>query len=615
MAIFWISPTGSGTHNGWSAANAGTIYNLPGFIKAAGPGGEVRLIADKGAYKMTSEIAITAGGAAGAPVTIHGTDSSGHALAAQLVGTRPTGWKPGLAEGNDLFRLVGGANHLKFTDLAVKNIGNGAFRIGADISDIVIQRVSATNVSRFIEDYASGPATSASVSGLTVQDVTVNGYSKNAIRLQYNSHNVVLQNIVGDSQKQDGGLILAGVSMAGTAHDILLNHVTMKNNYGHGASTDYWNGDGFAAEGNTYNLTFQDTVASGNTDAGYDLKSNNTKLIRATATDNGKNFRLWGDTVTVTDSVSTNPKYFGGAAKTAHFWAANGADVTLDNFRYSDTTGTTEVFDLSSGANALKLVDMAMPAVARIHFGNNSVIKLPTGLVVSGTAGNDSLAGGTGNDMLIGGKGNDTYIVNATGDKPVEQGTEGTDLVKATLGSYTLADHVENLSYAGSGNFSGVGNNLNNVITGGLGNDRLDGMMGNDTLTGGQGADTYVYGSGGKQDTIYNSDSGAPDKLVFKSGITETELWFGKTGNDLLVTLRGTGNTDSVRLKNWYSDPASHLSQFQLSDGSVLEASHVQQIVQAMASFTTSAGGPTNLTGAQEQTVDTVIAANWHATT
>jgi Ca2+-binding RTX toxin-like protein len=389
----------------------------------------------------------------------------------------------------------------------------------------------------------------------------------------------------------------------------------MKNNYGHGGTGDYWNGDGFVAEADTYNLTFQDTLASGNTDTGYDLKSDNTKLIRATGIDNGKNFRLWGDNVVVTDSVSTNPRHFGGIGKTSHLWAANGADVTLDNFRYSDTTGTTEVFDLSDGANTLNLVDMAMPAVARIHFGNNSMIKLPTGLVVNGTAGNDSLAGGTGNDMLIGGKGNDTYVVNATGDKPVEQGTEGTDLVKATLGSYTLADHVENLSYAGSGNFNGVGNNLNNAITGGAGNDRLDGMMGNDTLTGGQGADTYVYGSGSKQDTIYNSDSGAPDKLVFKSGITETELWFGKTGNDLLVTLRGTGNTDSVRLKNWYSDSASHLSQFQLSDGSVLEASHVQQIVQAMASFTTSAGGPVSLTGTQEQTVDTVIAANWHPAT
>jgi serralysin len=614
MRIFYISPTGSGSHSGSSAANAGTIYDLPKFVAAAGAGDEVRLLADKGAYKVTRQITIAAGGASGSPVTIRGATSDGTAMAATIVGTRATDWKPGLSEGVELFRLLDGADHLKFADLAVKNVGNGAFRIGADIADLNIKRVSATNVGRFIENYVSGGYASASVNGLVVEDVTIAGYSRNAIHLKYNSRNITLRNVVGDSQKQNGGLIVAGVFLEGTVHDVLMDHVTMRNNYGRGAAGDYWNGDGFVAERGTYNLTFRDTVATGNTDAGYDVKGNNVTMLRASASANTKNFRLWGaESVTVTDSVSTNPLYYGGIGKASHFQAPSGANVTLDNFRYTDSS-TVKVFDLSNGGNQVRLIDMALPSVSDIHFGNNSVIRLPTGLVVNGTSAADVLAGGTGSDMLIGGKGNDTYTVNNIGDRPVEQGAEGSDLVKTTLASYTLGAHVEKLSYSGAGNFSGTGNTLHNTITGGAGNDWLSGGTGNDVLTGGNGSDTYWYGRGGDNDTIYNGDSGGADRLQFGSGIAEGDLWFGQNGSDLLVTLRGTGGSDTVRVKGWYSDADNRLGKFQLSDGQVLAAAQVQQLVQAMADFSTSSGSPTSLSGSEQQTVETVIAANWKTT-
>jgi Ca2+-binding RTX toxin-like protein len=361
-------------------------------------------------------------------------------------------------------------------------------------------------------------------------------------------------------------------------------------------------------------LTFRDTVATGNTDAGYDVKANNVTMIRASASGNTKNFRLWGgESVTVTDSVSTDPHYFGGIGKASHFQAPSGANVTLDNFRYSDSS-TVKVFDLSNGGNQVRLVGMALPSVSDIHFGNSSMIRLPNGLVVNGTSAADVLAGGAGADMLIGGKGNDTYTVNNAGDRPVEQGAEGSDLVKTTLSSYTLGAHVDKLSYSGTGNFSGAGNTLNNTITGGAGNDWLSGGTGNDVLTGGNGSDTYWYGRGGDNDTIYNGDTGGADRLVFGSGIAEDDLWFGKNGNDLMVTLRGTGGSDTVRVKGWYADADNRLGKFQLSDGQVLEATHVQQLVQAMAQFSTSAGLPTSLSGSEQQTVETVIAANWKTT-
>jgi serralysin len=101
--------------------------------------------------------------------------------------------------------------------------------------------------------------------------------------------------------------------------------------------------------------------------------------------------------------------------------------------------------------------------------------------------------------------------------------------------------------------------------------------------------------------------------VVFGSGIAEDQLWFGQSGSDLLVTVRGTGGSDTLRLKGWYSSSSNRLSSFKLDDGQVLEASRVQHLVQAMADFTTSSGTPTSLSGSQEQTVETVMAANWQS--
>ncbi len=68
---------------------------------------------------------------------------------------------------------------------------------------------------------------------------------------------------------------------------------------------------------------------------------------------------------------------------------------------------------------------------------------------------------------------------------------------------------MENVTYLGSGHFDGIGNALNNVLTGGEGDDILDGGAGADTLNGGLGDDLYVVDSAG--DVII--DTGGPDSV------------------------------------------------------------------------------------------------------
>ncbi|WP_372242740.1 peroxidase family protein [Pseudomonas sp. B14-6] len=104
--------------------------------------------------------------------------------------------------------------------------------------------------------------------------------------------------------------------------------------------------------------------------------------------------------------------------------------------------------------------------------------------VLNGEDGTDTLNGGLGADTMNGGAGNDTFVVDNVGDLVTEALGGGTDLVRTSLTSYQLGANVENLTYTGTANFTGTGNALANIITGGVGSDLLNGGAGADRLVG-----------------------------------------------------------------------------------------------------------------------------------
>ena len=113
-----------------------------------------------------------------------------------------------------------------------------------------------------------------------------------------------------------------------------------------------------------------------------------------------------------------------------------------------------------------------------------------------GSYGNDTLNGGTGADFMIGGSGDDLYIIDNANDRIVEQFNGGHDRVETSLTSARLGNHVEDLVYSGTANFTGLGNTLSNLIIGGQGADSLAGGNGDDELRGGNGNDTLNGGNG-----------------------------------------------------------------------------------------------------------------------
>jgi Ca2+-binding RTX toxin-like protein len=132
---------------------------------------------------------------------------------------------------------------------------------------------------------------------------------------------------------------------------------------------------------------------------------------------------------------------------------------------------------------------------------------------LNGGAGNDTLIGGPGFDTLRGGAGNDTYVLGNDANAVLDTGGTA-DLATTTITRSLLAPGfatIERLMLL-SGNISGTGNNLNNIIIGsagantlkgGFGNDTLSGGNGNDTLLGETGNDTLLGGAG--NDTLYGA--------------------------------------------------------------------------------------------------------------
>lgn len=147
--------------------------------------------------------------------------------------------------------------------------------------------------------------------------------------------------------------------------------------------------------------------------------------------------------------------------------------------------------------------------------GNDTLQSFGGASTLIGGPGDDHLAGGQGDDVLDGGPGNDTYTLQSAyyggTDTIVEAADGGIDTVEVET-SYTLSAVLENVTHIGGASVVLIGNDADNVITGGTNNDTLIGGLGNDLLDGGEDLDVLVGGAG---DDTY---------IVDEDGETITEL-------------------------------------------------------------------------------------------
>ena len=260
----------------------------------------------------------------------------------------------------------------------------------------------------------------------------------------------------------------------------------------------------------------------------------------------------------------------------------------------------------------------------------------------------DVITGGKGNDTLNGGYGRDTYIYNlgdgidtiseTRGNDKIKFGTgialddlkftqEGNDLritINDDVSQSILIDdfyrgtnyQVETLQFADGSTFNlstqGLtlqqtdaddtvngtshndviyGNGGHDTINAGEGNDTLIGGIGNDYLNGGNGDDTYIYNLGDGFDTI--TEAGGNDKIVFGEGISQSDLSFEKIGNNLKISINGD-EIKGIQINDHFRYDSSKVETIEFHDGSTLDISNADQLIQAMNSFSISNSASTD---------------------
>lgn len=437
----------------------------------------------------------------------------------KLYGTGATNYLRGHS-GNDVIDGRGGGDTLR------GDSGNDIYFV-RDIGDVV-QEFSSEGIDRvnsFLSDYTL-------VDHVEVGQIRSTG----AADLTGNSLNNTIYAGKGDNVI-DGGDGIDGVSYlqgASSGVTVDLSNASAQNTGGSGTDTlssieklfgSNYSDTLYGTSGSNYLRGFggDDRLESGG--------SGNNRLIG----DSGNDFLVGG---------SGNDILHGGADNDSASYLEANSGVTVDLLI---TTGQS-----TGGAGTDTLT-----SIERLYGSNfnDSLYGTNGANYLRGYNGSDVLDGRGGNDTMRGDGGNDYYYVRDSGDRVQEFSGGGTDRVFSYLSDYTLGDHVEDARIVTSNTASLTGNELDNFIYVGKGDNVIDATTGNDSvsylygatsgvtvslgtnlvqLTGGSGEDQFV-----SVENLYGSNfddvlSGSDDANILR-GHNGNDTLNGGNGNDILI--------------------------------------------------------------------------------
>lgn len=306
-----------------------------------------------------------------------------------------------------------------------------------------------------------------------------------------------------------------------------------------------------------------------------------------------------GDVIVEIDSAGSE------AANAAPMGAADTGDMRrgmgLSSGSTMNTPNATSIDNVNASVSytlGANLENLWLQGSASINGSGNELNNLMSGNsginTLSGGAGNDTLDGGAGADTLIGGSGNDYYVVDNTGDILLEDVGEGMDYVQTSV-SFTLSENIEKLEATGSAAINLTGNALANGLFGNGANNIFTGAAGNDYLMGAGGDDVYVFNRGDGNDTIDNTDFShdsahpellaAIDVLRFGAGISDTDVTAYRSGNDLVLKIKGSN--DQVGVLGYYAEEVlkgtitsdQKIDRVEFANGMVWDQAKIQSAV------------------------------------
>ncbi|EFL88196.1 tandem-95 repeat protein [Ahrensia sp. R2A130] len=392
-----------------------------------------------------------------------------------------------------------------------------------------------------------------------------------------------------------------------------------------GAGGDYYiftRGDGQDVVNDRGNFSF------GPVEAGIDfiqfvgdISSSDLKLVRDGASDDLLITLLDKDGVETSDTIKVVGQ-LGGIELNLQAWeqVSPGLGVTyvspalIERFIFGDGTSLefTEIAD--------RVLENARTD------GDDAIYGMVNDNVLDGGAGNDYLTGFFGSDTYVfeRGYGHDVIEDNDTASKlfgntpdtlEFRGGIDWTDLefsrdgdtdtltitIVGTEDAVTLVDFLLNFEFIGFVNVIETITFDNDVewsyldllqkfidaertdgddsIYGFRSDDVIEGGLGNDTLEGHGGNDTYLFSRGSGHDTIYedtydkgplSTEKAGEDTLVF-DGISASDVDFTRTDLDLIITVRDTGESITIRDQYVRAEQQTHaVERFEFSDATLL---------------------------------------------
>jgi Ca2+-binding RTX toxin-like protein len=330
---------------------------------------------------------------------------------------------------------------------------------------------------------------------------------------------------------------------------------------------EYWNG--IAWESNTVAIAYNVTIENARGGSGNDTLEGNSidNLLQGGAGDDSLNGGAGNDTL---EGGSGNDQLFGGdgndvldggagvdtlsgGAGNDTYYIDNPLDIVIeeenggrvDKVSINVTNGSEDVnYTLAANVEILQILGGGVNKVNINATGNelnNFLIGNYYQNFLFGLDGNDTLEGLGGSDFLYGGAGNDIYRISDATDTITEDVDAGIDTVESKI-SLTLGANLENLTLYKNPQFpgspppqddplNGIGNELDNSITGNNANNILSGKQGNDTLLGEGGDDRIVGGIG---EDILTGGDGADRFYRWRSGTGVDTITDFQVGEDLL---------------------------------------------------------------------------------
>ena len=229
----------------------------------------------------------------------------------------------------------------------------------------------------------------------------------------------------------------------------------------------------------------------------------------------------------------------GGFGNDTYILDNTGDSVTEFSGQGVDTVVSPFDYTLGAHVDNLTLTGAALNGTGNML--DNVIAGTANDNILTGLAGNDTLDGGAGIDTMLGGTGNDTYVVDNLLDTTTEQAGEGVDTVRSNL-TWTLANNLDSLTLTGTAAIDGIGNELDNAITGNGAANTLTGLAGHDTLDGGAGADTMLGGTGNDTYVVDNVGDAVIESAGDGADAVQSSITYTLTDSVENLTLTGTGS-------------------------------------------------------------------------